>query len=1389
MKVLLTIKKCVLLFVVLSLTHIIKAQNHPMVDGTTLQTCSGVFMDPGGTGNYSNGATISMTIEPLITGDGVCLDFTSFILDYSTFGYSELSFYDGSSTSDPLIMTATGDWVVNASGTAFDFTGPGMICANGPLTIQWNPDDSDIGWEADISCFTPLPSTSGCSITADGTSSSTTNNVLYINAGDQVDLAALGSVVDVPLNNNFNTGTIGTGWNSTVTADFTNPACVGGSSDGTTFLWMGTNSAPRTLSSQTYDVSSGGTISFDIKFATQAGGSPCEGPDLVDEGVYLQYSIDSGVTWSTLHYFFPSFYTDGSDHLQSWNNYVFNVPPVAQTTTTAFRWTQQDVSSSSTDHWGVDNVVISIANPSTISWDQGLGLGDNHTVNPAVDTVYTATVTDSFGNTCNTPVQVFINTPSTTIDFDGTNDYINRSSFIAGEDAISMMTWIKLDSSFDGGDIMGEGNYRLYIDSSNRLKSSIGTAAVGSTVTYTINMFDSYSDGWNTSGDGYVAIFVGGVQIGSDFDPANGVSPDTATFTVNVGDVVDIAFQSDNYPGEMSFNIDNTTDGGVRAFPASGNQSHSGGSGATDNFSFTASCSTCPSSTASLTTPDAYAPTLFTNLWYNVATIYDGSTGEVKNYLNGELQWSGTGVGATIETGIDDFEIGRKSDTQDNYFEGAIYESRVYDVVLTETQLREQIYQGVQNNGGKVQGTVIPKDIDGGSLNWSNLVSYYKMDTVVSSDTSDSSTSGVVGSLNNMTTNQERTAPVPYVANASGAWTTTGTWQYGSVWDITSLPNKDWAIVQVTNNSKVTTTASHIHLGTLVDSGSELSMENDQLLTVTSYLKLDGHLDLVGESQLIQTTGSTFEPASTGYLERDQQGKSNIYSYNFWSSPVYPTADGTNNSDYSLTEILKSGINASLPQNITFTASGYNGSTAGNIMTVADYWIFRYRNQPDAYSNWTQVRSGGDIKVGEGYTMKGTGAATQNYVFSGKPNNGTIQHTVGANNVYFVGNPYASALDANKFINDNLASVENAGDIIGTGSSTGALYFWEHFSTNNSHVFAAYEGGYATYNLLGGVIAVPDVDVSSNGSGSIRPGQYVPVGQGFFVQGSPAGGIIEFNNSQRFFRKEADAPVGNDYSVFAKTAVAEGFTTTSNSVNENSEQSVIQRVYFKFTTSDGPQRELLLGVKEGLADGMNYGYDARLLESLNSDCAWLEQTGVDEKLVIQGVGSIYDDLELPLQIKIGQEGVFKFEVGDLSDLDPSVEVYFLDKELNTRTRLELDIPVEFNLTSGVYNDRFYVVFKERAEAIDIVEEIEESLSDLVVFYNGNTKNIEISNPTEFTAKSIVLYNVLGQEIVRVNSVFTGVNKVEIPVNVASGTYLVRFDYNNGTVITKKLIIN
>src|SRR5690606_38431240 len=134
----------------------------------------------------------------------------------------------------------------------------------------------------------------------------------------------------------------------------------------------------------------------------------------------------------------------------------------------------------------------------------------------------------------------------------------------------------------------------------------------------------------------------------------------------------------------------------------------------------------------------------------------------------------------------------------------------------------------------------------------------------------------------------------------------------------------------------------------------------------------------------------------------------------------------------------------------------------------------------------------------------------EEYVFSGVANSRDYVYGVTKGNDFLIGNPYPSTLNANQFILDNL-------DV-----TTGTLYFYEQFESNNTHVLRDYQGGYATLNLLTGVAAAADSQLNNGGSSTKgKPTNNIAVGQGFFVTIDQSTSL-KFNNSQRVFAKESN---------------------------------------------------------------------------------------------------------------------------------------------------------------------------------------------------------------------------------------------------------------------------
>lgn len=253
--------------------------------------------------------------------------------------------------------------------------------------------------------------------------------------GDSVLVTSLASITSTGQSFNFDFGVLPPGWSTSGGSTFSQPCGPG--INGTPYYWASTSGGgtPQ-INSPSFDVSCGGFITFDMVYAVQGGGAPCEGPDLANEGVELQYSTDGGVTWIPIVYYSPGGFelpsipgTSGSvatgpTPYTVWNSFSVPIPPGAMTVGTEFQWIQENSSGTCCDNWGVDNIVVAAGpcNSAYVDWNGDTVQDSNNFYwTPTQDTFFVADVYDTNGVYQCTSDTVFIQLYQNTMTYDLTD--------------------------------------------------------------------------------------------------------------------------------------------------------------------------------------------------------------------------------------------------------------------------------------------------------------------------------------------------------------------------------------------------------------------------------------------------------------------------------------------------------------------------------------------------------------------------------------------------------------------------------------------------------------------------------------------------------------------------------------------------------------------------------------------------------------------------------------------------------------------------------------------------------------------------------------------------------------------------------------------------------
>lgn len=592
----------------------------------------------------------------------------------------------------------------------------------------------------------------------------------------------------------------------------------------------------------------------------------------------------------------------------------------------------------------------------------------------------------------------------------------------------------------------------------------------------------------------------------------------------------------------------------------------------------------------------------------------------------------------------------------------------------------------------------------------------------------------------------------------------------GSTWT-NGYPDRSRRVIIAENYSLSTS----LNARTLtINSGNKLTI-TDNVLVVSEDITLTdvtSEIRLSGTAQLIQNHTSTSKTNGSGKLYIDQNSTvPSTYRYNYMSSPV----GGTN---YTVATVLKDGSDAtsanSTPLDIEFIG-GYNGEPTSPIK-IAEHWIYTYASSDGSYSNWDHKRSTGTIPVTDGFTIKGPGQA-QNYTFVGTPNDGNLTTAIGADESYLIGNPYPSALNTKKFIEDNSNSID------------GTLYFWQHAgeedlisSDISGHYYNGYVGGYSTRNIAMGLAANQvssndnsDDSTPSLGSGSYTtPEEYIAIAQGFFISGDADGGQVVFNNSQREYKIEGPE------SVFFK----------SNSEDDD-EYSIpklpVIKLGMDYTTVENRKMHRQIGISFNPNNSFAYdvGYDSKIHDLSDSDIYWRFVDNDDAKYIITGVSEITPQLKVPLELVLAIDDEITIQIDEWNLRDQRIFLY--DNVTETSYPLKNE-KVTLSLDQGIYENRFFITFSEKQEILSNEDNFLNN-NNISIFYHTRDKEINVNPTNNIQLEKAELYSILGKKIYSWKFHKNQNQNKKLKINTLSKTVYILKLFTDKGKISKKIVIN
>ena len=441
------------------------------------------------------------------------------------------------------------------------------------------------------------------------------------------------------------------------------------------------------------------------------------------------------------------------------------------------------------------------------------------------------------------------------------------------------------------------------------------------------------------------------------------------------------------------------------------------------------------------------------------------------------------------------------------------------------------------------------------------------------------------------------------VSNGTGG----GAWGIGATWAGGVVPGVN-DNVNIVGSDAVNSTGTRNCNQLSIAVGSSLTLAGGSL-TVKNGIINNGTITVDNNANLIQTAALDTNSGSGTATVKRNSASIQLYDYTLWSSPV----NGQDLRTFSSN---------------TLATRFYTYNTASNQYNVVDFTNALNFASATGYL----IRAPNDWALNTPTTFNG--------VFNGVLNNGplskALNYTDDARSYNLVGNPYPSTIDANAFITDNTANIENT------------LYFWR--KTNG-----ATSSAYATYNPAGGTGTAPTAT-------SETPNGTIQVGQGFFVKAKSAS-TLNFKNAMRL------------------TSISTQFFRTNTERN---------RIWLNLTNNSGVFSQMLVSYMAEATQGVD-SLDGKYIND-----APIALTSIinAEEYTIQGRALPFATTDtVPLGFKTNAAGNYTIAIDHVDGLFSTSQTVFLkDNLLNTVVDLSAG-SYSFASAIGTFNSRFEVVYQ------------------------------------------------------------------------------------------------